>query len=282
MKVKLIKKEADRWAGVKFYKNCYHSISSYFKRNGRRYTGLEEEDAERLGKDLGFDLKPESSFWDTFFIKLTSERDEIEIDTDDKFGELKYKFLKNHKRVAKSLRDITPGKDYVLIHEELEAEQSNNKARIKRKAFSEFDNMSSEQMRRALRMYGINASNSNNDIVENTLFSLVEENPSKFLTVWVENEDRDTQYLIEEALSKNILRRNKTTYYYGTDTIGHVIEEAISYLKDPKNNEVKKAILSQLEGKKILNSPVKKDKLKGEAERILEEIEADKSKIKKD
>lgn len=281
MKVRLIKKQAERWAGVKFYRNCYHAIGSYYTRSGRRYTGLEREDAERLGKELGFDLRPESDFWDSFHIKLTSERDEIIIDTENNpYGELQYKFLKGHKRVAQSIKDITPGKDYILIHEDLEAQVANTKARIKRKAFSEFDTMTPEQMRKALRMYGINASNSNNDIVENTLFALVEEDPFKFLNVWVENVDRETQYLIEEALSKNILRKNKTTYYYGTDTIGHVIEEAIAYLKDPKNNDVRLAILSQLEGRKALVGGESGSELKSEAEKILEQIEKEKEEIK--
>lgn len=281
MLVRLIKKEADNWAGVKFYKNCYHGIASYFTRSGRRYTGLEKEDAERLGKELGYDLKPESDFWDNFHIKLTSERDEITIDTDNPYGELQYKFLKNHKRVAQSVKEITPGKDYVLIHEELEAQLSNNKARLKRKAFSEFDLMTPEQMRKALRMYGINAKNSNNDMVESTLFTLVEQDPFKFLSLWVENDDKDTQYLIEEALSKNILRKNKTIYYYGTDIVGHTLHDAIAYLKDPRNNDIKRAILGQIEGKTVLSEVVENAELKGEAERLLEEIsEGDKPKKK--
>lgn len=278
MLIKLIKKEADDWSKVKLFKNCSHEIGSYFTRSGRRYTGLEREDAEKLGKELGFDLRPESEFWDNFYIKLTSERDELVIDTSETYGLLQYKFLKNHKRVAQSVKDITPGKDYVLIHEELEAKESNTKARVKRKAFSEFDNMTPDQMRKALRMYGINASNSDNEVVESSLFALVEDNPQKFLTVWVDNINRDTQYLIEEALSKNVLRKNKTTYYYGTDIIGHVIEEAIEYLNNPKNNDVKLAILAQLEGKRVLSEGVSEEKLKSEAEKILEVIEKEKEK----
>jgi hypothetical protein len=211
MIVKLIKKEAEPWAGVKFYRNCSHFIGSYYTRSGRRHTGLEPEDADRLSKILGFDLKPESSFWDNFSIKIGSSKESVILDTEDPYQELQYKFLKTHKDVANSLKDITPNKAYVLLHEELEATEANKQARTKRKAFQEFDRMTPEEMRKALRLYGINASNSNTDMVENTLFRLVEESPSKFIQLWVDNLNKETQFLIEEAVSKNVIRKTNTT-----------------------------------------------------------------------
>lgn len=281
MIVKLTKKQADPWSGVKFYKNCSHSIGSYYKRSGQRYTGLEEEDAERLGKKLGYNLHPTSDFWDTFGIKLLSEKEELTINTDDAWGEFQYKFLKNHKRVAKSLKDITPGKDWVLIDEQKEANTDNEKSRLIRKAFVEFDKLTPEQMRKCLRLYGVNSTNSNNELAENTLFNKVNEDPSKFLTLWVNNDDKEVHYLIEEAVAKNILRKNKTIYYYGTDVLGHTLDDTIAFLKEPKNNDIRIAIMSLLEGRSVLNSSNTIKESKGESERLLEQIEAELKEVKK-
>lgn len=256
MKVHLTKKEADKWAGVKFYKNCAHGLESYLTRSGRRYTGLEKEDAERLGKELGYDLKPESSFWNTFRIKLGNERDIIILDTEDPWGELQYKFAKSHKRVATTLRDITPGKDFLLTQNTIEATESNKIARVKRKAIAAFDTLTPDQMRKALRLFGINATNSNNEIVEDQLFKIVEQEPQKFLDVWVNNEAKDTQFLIEEAVAKNIIRRTKSTYKYGTDVLGYTLNETIDYLDNPANRDLRISILSQLEGKTTFNKEI--------------------------
>lgn len=244
-----MKKEADPWAGVKFYKNCSHPLASYYTRSGRRYTGLDKEDAERIGKELGYDLRPESSFWDTFDIKVGSEKEIVILDTTDPWQELQYKFAKNHKNVSKSLKDITPGTEYVLLQESLEASESNVKARQFRKASAEFDKLSPDQMRKALRLYGINSLSSNNEIVESKLFLLVQEDPKKFLDIWVNNSNREIQYLIEEAVSKNILRRTNTIYKYGTDVIGYSLFEAIEYLNNPVNRDLRMSILAQLDGK---------------------------------
>jgi hypothetical protein len=282
MIVKLIKKEAERWAGVKFYKGCGESIGSYYTRSGRRYTGLEPEDAERYCKLLGYKeghLSPDSTFWDNFGIKMTGDKEFILLNTDDPYQEFHYKFLKGHKDVAFSLKDITPGKKWLLLHDELEANESNKNARLKRKAFQEFDKMTPDEMRKALRLYGINATNSNTEIVESTLFRIVEESPIKFIQIWVDNINKEVMFLIEEAVSKNVLRKANTTYKYGTDVLGYTIEETIEYLKNPAHRDLRITILSQIEGKsEFEKSKNKTTTLKSQAEKLLEEITKDTSK----
>jgi hypothetical protein len=249
MIVKLIKRNAEEWAGVKFYKNCGHALASYYTRSGRRYTGLDKEEAERLGKELSYDLRPESTFWDNPIVRLTNEKDYFLIDTSDALGLLRYKFCKNHKRVAQSFKDINPTKDFVLVHEEIEAEQDNKVNRTKIKAFLEFGKMTPEEMRKALRLFGINSVNSSNELIENTLAKIVNDSPDNFINIWVNNKDREVSYLIEEAVSKNIIRKNNTIYKYGTDIIGYTLPEAVDYLKNPSNTDVRISILGQLEGK---------------------------------
>jgi hypothetical protein len=105
------------WAGIIHYKNCYEDLASYYLRNGRRYTGFESEDEkenevlekvrDKLAKTLKTDLKQESIFWDTFFIR-TREEDIILEDTDP-YDQLKIMFLRKHDKVKNSLSENKAG-----------------------------------------------------------------------------------------------------------------------------------------------------------------------------
>lgn len=56
-------------------------------------------------------------------------------------------------------------------------------------------------------------------------------------------------FVIEEAISKNIIRKNRSNYYFGTDLIGNGLEDVIAYLKDKKNNDIYMAILNEIKSK---------------------------------
>mgnify|MGYP000756402647 FL=1 len=53
----------------------------------------------------------------------------------------------------------------------------------------------------------------------------------------------------EEALSKNIIRKNRASYYFGTDLIGNGLEDVIAYLKDKKNQDIYLSIMSEIKSK---------------------------------
>lgn len=235
------------WSNIVRYKNCHEDLSTYFLKNGSRYTGLTKEDEERLGNEIRADLNPNSSFWDTFFVRMSS--DELKLDPSDPYDELKYLFLKNHKLVKNSLSENKATAEYVLINEDEEAKKQNQKAKTKRKAFKEFDKLSATDIRKALRLYGFKADNISGEQAESKLTELVEADPNKFLEIWVNNKNRQTQFMIEEAVAKNVLRKNKNAYMYGTDIIGHTLDDAIAYLNDPKNQEIKDLIMNEIKSK---------------------------------
>ena len=144
------------WVGISKFKNCGDYIGPYWTRSGNRYTGLTEEDARRLEKAIGYPeghLAPYSSFWATYSIKLGNK--DLYIHTEKPEDELKYLFLKNHKRVAFGTSNITPSTDYLLSNSQAEAEENNKKFKVKREAYSAFTKMSLEEMRKCLRLYGI-------------------------------------------------------------------------------------------------------------------------------
>ena len=233
------------WSGVHNYRHCNDTIGPYLTRSGRVYTGLTASDAERLGKTLGLDLTSSSDFWVKWSAIKTGNKD-IYLNVDDPMDELRYLFLKNHKRVANSIFEHKASADFVLINKEEEAKKANVFSKLKRRAFREFDKLSSEDVRRCLRLFGQNASTMGNEQAENLLSDLVEGNSQKFIDLWVDNKDREIAWLIETAVSKNVLRKTKNVYRYGSDIIGYHIDDVIAYLSDPKNQDLKLAILSEI------------------------------------
>ena len=169
------------WTGLIKWSNCFDFISSYWTRSGSRYTGLKADKARELEQKMGKaegELDPDSTFWDTFAIKIGKK--ELVINTDRPEGELQYLFLLGHKRVANGIDKVTPSTDYVLINKEAEAEQINKANKVKRDAYRALDKMSLEDMRKCLRLFGVSSQSMSNELVESTLFSLVDKQPKKF------------------------------------------------------------------------------------------------------
>ena len=250
MEVILRFKSKDPWAGITKYKNCYDYIAPYWTRSGNKYTGLTEEDAKRLEREIGYPeghLSPFSDFWNTFAIKLTTK--ETILHTERPYDELQYLFLKGHKRVANGLNNVKPNNDYILINKDSEAEESNRLNKIKRQAIIEFNKMSLDDMRKALRLYGYKGESMSTELVESKLFEIVETDPNRFFSVWVNNKTRNTQFLIEAAIAKNVIRKSRNIYYYGTDIIGNSLEDAIAHLDDKGNQDLKLTILQETESK---------------------------------
>lgn len=246
--VRIIK--SNPWSGITKWPTCFDYIGSYWTRSGNLYTGLSTEDARRLEKELGYtegQLSPQSPFWDTFAIKIGKK--DVILNTDRPEDELKYLFLKNHKRVAVGLNRITPGTDYVLINQDSEAEEKNRINKIKREAYREMDKMSIEDMRKCLRLFGIKSNEMSNELIEAKMSEIIEQDPNKYLERWVNNADKEINYMIEEALAKNILRKNRTNYYFGTDLLGNGIDDVIAYFKNKANSEIKATILNEIKSK---------------------------------
>ena len=250
MEVILRFKAKDPWAGITKYKNCVDYIGPYWTRSGNFYTGLDEKEAADLEKKIGYapgTLAPTSRFWTTFSVKLTAR--ELILHTENPFDELQYLFLKKHRRVANGLANVKPSNDYILINKESEAEEANRLNKVKRQAIIEFNKMSLEDMRKALRLYGYKGETMSSELVESKLFELVEKDPNRFFMIWVNNKSRNTQFLIEAAIAKNIIRKSRNIYYYGTDVIGNSLEDAVSHLDDKNNQDLKLTILQETESK---------------------------------
>lgn len=246
MEVRLKPIRANEWSGIQRYPNCSDALGPYFTRSGSLYTGFtkkNEEDRLRLESVLGYDLKPNSDFWTTFRVRIGDET--VVLDLDDPIDELKYIFLKNHKRVKESVQAFKATANYYLSNPEQEAELFNEVNRIKRKAILEFSKLKSIDIKKALRIYGYKSDNISDNIAEDRLYELVENNPQAFLDKWVNNNNRATEYLLKAALAANVIRKQKNTYSYGTTTLGHTLEDALMFIDAPENSDIKAAIIKE-------------------------------------
>lgn len=159
------------------------------------------------------------------------------------------KFLTGHKRVATSLDKMTAGKDYLLINRQAEAIEQNKINKLRRDAIKAFDKLSLDEMRKCLRIMGVKSDNLSNELVESTLFNLVDKNPKSFFDKWIDNKSKETEFLLESAIAKGIIRKDRTQYYYGSEMFADSLDEAIAYLDNKKNQDLKLSIINQVENK---------------------------------
>lgn len=250
MVVELKIKKKNPWGGFIKYKNCFDYIAPYFTRSGSIYTGLTPEEERYYEKALGYPeghLAKNSSFWNTFCVKIGSRP--LLLDDQYPRQEMIIKFLTGHKRVATSLDKMTAGKDYLLINRQAEAIEQNKINKLRRDAIKAFDKLSLDEMRKCLRIMGVKSDNLSNELVESTLFNLVDKNPKSFFDKWIDNKSKETEFLLESAIAKGIIRKDRTQYYYGSEMFADSLAEAIAYLDSKKNQDLKLSIINQVENK---------------------------------
>ena len=250
MVVELKIKKKNPWAGLLKYKGCNDYIAPYWTRSGMRYTGLTPEDEEYFEKALGYEkgtLSRTSDFWINFCVKIGTRT--LVLDDSIPRQAMIIKFLSGHKRVATSLDKFTAGKDYLLINRQAEAIEANKINKQRRDAILEFGKLSLDQMRKCLRLFGINGERMSNELIESTLFNLIDKQPKKFFDLWVNNKSKETQFILEQAVAKGVIRKEKTQYYYGTDMIADSLNEAIAYLDSKKNQDLRLAIINETNNK---------------------------------
>lgn len=250
MVVELKIKKKNPWAGLLKYKHCFDYIAPYFTRSGSIYTGLTPEDERHFEKALGYPeghLSKTSEFWTTFCVKVGTRG--LVLDDQFPLQALQIKFLSGHKRVATSLDKLSAGKDYLLINREAEAIQKNKQNSLRRDAIKAFDTLSLDDMRKCLRLFGIRSDNMSNELVESQMFDIVDKQPKRFLDKWVNNKKKDTEFILEEAIAKGVIRKDRTQYFYGTEMFADSLQDAIAYLDAKKNQDLKLSIINEVKSK---------------------------------
>jgi len=175
-----------------------------------------------------------------------------QIDTSTGYGKLNYYFCKYHFQIAEDVNKIKPETIAVIKNEESEAELANVKNQRKLDALTYYRNMTPEDMMKALQILGYSSRGMSINLAQSKLFDFInksDNNVELFYSMWVENNNKETQYILSQAVQFGVVTKNKTTYKYGTDVIGTSEEDAIDYLKDKANKDLLIAIQKGIEVK---------------------------------
>lgn len=164
-----------------------------------------------------------------------------------------YQWLKKHPHVASNktsmLRDTTIR---AYIHDPERVEMSENKKIVNRKAsYLEYMKLTdkkkgdSGRMDRVVRiLLGVNPNNLSDIQKENQLEAIAYNDPERFFAV-VTDKDIDVRAEIESMLEDDVLVRIGAHIKFGTDTLGHSMEEAIEFFKDRNNSATLSALRSR-------------------------------------
>lgn len=243
--IKLVDKK-DSWSKFVRYANTKDYIAPYYDQSGLLYTGLSPEQENEFGAILKKDLTQQSSFWHEYKVIMTDKP--LQLNLINPEHRLAYAFLASHKRVANSITDPQIGiKDYYIVDESKEAEVIMKGASEKMKANKIFSSLSTENKKDILRLYPgfVTIANVSDEVIDSKLYTEMEKNPGRFI-IHAEDKKRDMKVFLKDLVNIDILRKNKSSYYYGEDFIGHDEESTISYIEDPARQSLKIDLMAQL------------------------------------
>jgi len=243
--------EKHRWSGYHRFPKCKDTVIAQYGRAGYA-TGLSEEEERELEKKLSLQngtLNKYSTYWRDYTIVLTEKQKTLKLENPKDF--LDYKILFASKRVANSVNDLslTPKAEYVLYDAEEDAKKDNLVVKEKRKAYKKFSTLTTKEMRDVLKLMGKRAENASDTLVENTLNEIIEKDPKEFNKI-IGITDFKTRVFIEDLVAINALRIRGGHYMFGDNPIGHDIETAVGYLKNPKNQDIVLSLKSKLQASK--------------------------------
>ena len=154
-------------------------------------------------------------------------------------------------RVANSVNELTkwPKAEYVLYDAEEDAKKDNLKIKEKRSAYKTFNSMTISEMRNLLKIMGKKATNASDTLVENTLADIVDTDPTEFNKT-MSLPDFKLRVFVNDLVAMNGLRIRGGHYMFGDSAIGHDLETTITYLKDPKHQDIVLSLKSKLQASK--------------------------------
>lgn len=237
------------------FADTYDTIQPVYSRKlGHLATGLDEDDAKRLGKVLGVNLTPASSneYWAHFKVKMHDKT--MVFDIKNALDEVRISVLRACKYVANSKKELDEGEwpeaKYLIFDEQQEIESEAKKVEIIAKAVIEFNKLSPGKRMDILKIFGKVGDNNTPDFTYTKLYEILEEDPKAFLkTVSMKKDEIAIRSLLFDLERTGIFRRRQAAFLYNDSQIGFDYEDTVQNLLNPKNQELLIKLKSDLESR---------------------------------
>lgn len=222
-------------------------ISPVLDKYGSIKTGLTKDDEVRLGSILNVDLARNSSYWHDFTIRVSNKG--TILDLDNPLDEVKYLVAKSNPEVANSKDEITGKTIFVLFDEIEEQKKTARKFDYIIEAYKYIAEMSPNDRRSFLKLFGIKSANLVDDGVKTKLKELADDDSKKFCMLY-EDKNKEEKMFLFDLIQANILRKSGVAYVYNDEVIGGNEELTLEFLKNKKNQTTVVALKAQLEEKR--------------------------------
>ena len=207
-----------------------------------------------------FDLEKPHPFWDSKMGQIKLENRTQFFDTDNPLEYVKVKVLKSSKYVANSMKEyeegLFPEATHVIFDESEEIEVKASKVAIKNQAVIQAAKLSKGQKIELVMVLSSengdylrvkNLKGKSDNFVEVELDKIIEKKPEEVLRyLKMGKEDLATNALVLEALQKSVFTKQGHKIMYHESTLGQDVQDVISYLNAPENQEFKLRVLAQV------------------------------------
>ena len=245
--VKVKKTKKNGWLGVKSFANGRTRIGVAIDSQGNQVTGLTKEDEARFEELLGFEKgylrkinirEDRVNYWTDYTVDFNGD-EIVVLDTEIPEQELAYLVLKAQKKVAKSMAELkTNGyAEFVIFDEEDEAVKENKRGKNKRMASNLFDEMSTNDQKNVLMLYGRPTESTSPAMIENQLMKLMEDDPAQFLAHAKDPNLKSKVFVLELVRAGILAKKGGAFTEYGDDSVlAYNMDEMVKYLDAKANN----------------------------------------------
>ncbi len=230
----------------------------YDTKTGKYATGLSEENRIKLEKSTGFDLSngynvnTPHEFWDTKAGQVKLENRTTIFDTEKAIDFIKVAILKDSKFIANSQRELElglfPDAVFVITDEREEKKLKALKIQKKKEAYKLLSELTIVEKADLIQVLSNKSlRHQSQDFVDVEIDALIEADVAQFLThIKMDKKDIYNNALVLEAIYKGVLQKEGAAVLYMGDRIGITVGEAIKYVADIENQQLKAMILEKL------------------------------------
>jgi len=213
-------------------------------------TEVEEAYYENILNLKAGELNKHSKWWDEVFnvehaLRLNNSKTNKLI-LDNPINQIRYKVLLASNKIANSEIEKNPDSEFYIDNKELKAKAENQSFEYEFEGMEKILQMSSEDRKNALRLFGKDKMDSMSELVlKSELGKQLKKDPKRFVEI-LSDVDLNTKAWIYELVEKNLLKRDKNGFKHNDTPLGSSIETTVEYFNDPKHQDVKIILNSEL------------------------------------